>query len=67
VIGHVTFFDRTKRYGFIAPEGDGEKVFFHESALLWGECGPGQEVEFELLPMTPVPRAMAVRPLEVRA
>jgi len=67
MIGHVKFFDRARRYGFIAPEDDSQMVFFHESALLGGECGAGQEVEFELLPMTPVPRAMAVRPLEASA
>jgi cold shock CspA family protein len=67
MIGHVAFFDRERRYGFIAPQDGGERVFFHEGALLWGECESGDEVEFELFPMHPRPRAMTVRRSEVRA
>lgn len=66
--GVVKFFDRTKGYGFILPHDGSADVFFHESALgEGGKCATGQEVEFELYPLFPKPRALAVRLLSKRS
>lgn len=45
--GEVKFFNGTKNYGFIAPEGDGEDHFVHRSDVESGELEKGDEVEFE--------------------
>jgi CspA family cold shock protein len=48
--GTVKFFNATKGYGFIAPEGGGNDVFVHASALERAGLPPlneGQRVEFE--------------------
>jgi CspA family cold shock protein len=46
----VKFFNANKGYGFIAPEGGGNDVFVHASALERAGLPPlnqGQRVEFE--------------------
>jgi CspA family cold shock protein len=48
--GTVKFFNTNKGYGFIAPEGGGNDVFVHVSALERAGLQPlneGQRVEFE--------------------
>jgi CspA family cold shock protein len=48
--GTVKFFNTSKGYGFIAPEGGGNDVFVHVSALERAGLQPlneGQRVEFE--------------------
>jgi CspA family cold shock protein len=48
--GTVKFFNANKGYGFIAPEGGGNDVFVHASALERAGLPPlneGQRVEFE--------------------
>ena len=48
--GTVKFFNANKGYGFIAPEGGGNDVFVHVTALERAGLQPlneGQRVEFE--------------------
>lgn len=52
-IGTVKFFNTTKGFGFIAPDGGGKDVFVHMSAVQ--EAGlrslnEGQKVSFDVVP-----------------
>jgi len=50
-IGSVKWFNPTKGFGFIAPEGEGKDVFIHISALQKaGISGlsEGQRIEYEV-------------------
>ena len=50
-VGTVKFFNTTKGFGFIAPEGGGKDVFVHISAVeRSGMAGlaDGQKVSFDL-------------------
>jgi CspA family cold shock protein len=52
-IGIVKFFNSTKGFGFIAPEGGGKDVFVHATAVeaSWlGTLSEGQKVAFETQP-----------------
>ncbi|MBU2534309.1 MAG: cold-shock protein, partial [Alphaproteobacteria bacterium] len=49
--GTVKFFNHTKGFGFIAPEGGGKDVFVHVSALERAGLPPlneGDQVSFEV-------------------
>lgn len=49
-VGTVKFYNEQKGYGFIAPEGGGNDVFVHASALERAGIGPlreGQKVSYE--------------------
>ena len=49
--GTVKWFNATKGYGFIAPEGGGKDVFVHATAVERSSLGSlteGQVVSFEL-------------------
>lgn len=49
--GTVKWFNTTKGYGFIAPEGGGKDVFVHATAVERSSLGSlteGQVVSFEL-------------------
>ena len=50
MIGTVKFFNTTKGFGFIAPEGGGKDVFVHISAVQkagLSSLNEGQTVEYE--------------------
>ena len=49
--GTVKWFNSTKGYGFIAPEGGGKDVFVHVSAVErsgLGQLDEGQRVTYEM-------------------
>jgi len=52
-IGTVKFFNATKGFGFIAPEGGGKDVFVHATALEAAglrSLSEGQKVSFDIQP-----------------
>jgi CspA family cold shock protein len=52
-IGTVKFFNTSKGFGFIAPEGGGKDVFVHVSALEAAglrSLSEGQRVSFDIQP-----------------
>lgn len=49
--GEVKWFNNAKGWGFILPEGGGEDIFVHFSAILgegYKTLTPGQHVTYEL-------------------
>jgi CspA family cold shock protein len=52
-MGTVKFFNATKGFGFISPEGGAKDVFVHASALEaagMGSLSEGQQVSFDIQP-----------------
>jgi CspA family cold shock protein len=52
-IGVVKFFNTSKGFGFIAPDGGGKDVFVHVTALQRSgitDLAEGQKVSFEVAP-----------------
>jgi CspA family cold shock protein len=52
-IGTVKFFNTTKGFGFISPEGGGKDVFVHVTALEASgirSLNEGQKVSFDIQP-----------------
>jgi cold shock protein len=52
-IGTVKFFNTSKGFGFIAPEGGGKDVFVHATAVEqagMGSLAEGQRVSFDIQP-----------------
>jgi len=52
-IGTVKFFNTTKGFGFIAPDGGGKDVFVHATAVEAAglrSLSEGQRVEFDIQP-----------------
>lgn len=52
-IGTVKFFNTTKGFGFIAPDGGGKDVFVHATAVEQAgmrSLNEGQRIEFDIVP-----------------
>jgi CspA family cold shock protein len=62
--GQVKFFNTSKGFGFIAPEGGGKDVFVHVTAVqaagLRG-LNEGQRVSFDVEPDTKGPKAVNLK------
>lgn len=62
--GTVKWFSKLKGYGFIAPDGGGQEVFVHYSAIEgdgYRNLEDGQRVEFTLRDLGKGPQAADVR------
>ena len=63
-IGTVKFFNTTKGFGFIAPEGGGKDVFVHATAVEAAgmrTLSEGQRVSFDVQPDTRGPKAVNLK------
>jgi CspA family cold shock protein len=64
--GTVKWFNTSKGYGFIVPEGGGEDLFVHFSNITgdgYRTLEDGQKVEFELGEGRNGPEAVDVKPM----
>jgi CspA family cold shock protein len=63
-IGTVKFFNTSKGFGFISPEGGGKDVFVHASAVEQAgmrSLAEGQRVSFEVQPDARGPKAVNLK------
>lgn len=64
--GTVKWFNKEKGFGFIAPEGGGDDLFVHQSAIQmegFRDLAEGQRVEFEATQGEKGMQATQVRPI----
>ena len=64
-VGTVKFFNTTKGFGFIAPEGGGKDVFVHATAVEAAgmrTLTEGQKVQFDIQPDARGAKAVNLRP-----
>ncbi len=64
-IGTVKFFNTSKGFGFIAPEGGGKDVFVHATAVEAAgmrSLSEGQKVSFDIVPDARGAKAANLKP-----
>lgn len=68
VLGTVAWYEPTKGYGFITPDGGGAQIFVHSSAIVGGGVvAEGQRVAFLVVPGEKGPQADHLLPLGSQA
>ncbi len=63
-LGQVKFFNSTKGFGFIAPDGGGKDVFVHISAVEAAglrDLTEGQQIHFDVEPDKRGPKAVNLK------